>query len=101
MVVALQVTQGAAEAEDLRRRLEVVETELKMMLEGSGGQKGKERPMEGSCQLEEGRVSEGNTVQSQHSGRKKCRGEGLIMFILFLLKLADGDIFLLEQIASV
>lgn len=89
MVVALQVTQGAAEAEDLRRRLEVAETELKLMLEDSGGQKDKERPMEGSSQLEEGGVSEGETVQGQHSGRKKCRGEQLIMFILFLLKLAD------------
>lgn len=89
MVVALQVTQGAAEVEDLRKRLEVAETELKLMLEGSGGQSGKEKPMEGSCQLEEGRVSEGETIKSQHSGRKKCRGKQLIMFILFLLKLAD------------
>lgn len=73
------MTQGAAETEDLRRRLEVAETELKLVLEGSGGQKEAEKLTEGSCRSKEGRRSEGETVQSQRSGRKSRRGDEFIL----------------------
>lgn len=82
--MTLSVTQGAAE--DPSKRLEVTETELKLMLEVDAGQTDKERPMEGTCHLEEDRDSEGETLQRQRSGRKNCRGDQFITFVLFLLK---------------
>lgn len=78
------MTQGVAETEDLKRRLEVAETELKLVLEGSGGQKEAEELMEGSSRPKEGgraptNGEEGETVQSQRSGRKR-RGDESIFF---------------------
>ena len=70
-----------AEIEDLRRRLEVAETELKLVLEGSGGQKEAEELTEGSSGQKEGNGTpangaEGETVPtSQRSGRKSRRGD--------------------------
>lgn len=54
--------------------LEVTETELQLMLEVDAGQTDTERPMEGNCQLEEGRESEGETHQRQHMRKKNCKG---------------------------
>lgn len=76
-LLQLEVTRGVAEIEDLRRRLEVAETELKLVLEGSGGQKEVEELTEGSSGEKEDsgaptNGAEGETVHSQRSGRK-CR----------------------------
>ncbi|XP_069574417.1 zinc finger and SCAN domain-containing protein 22-like isoform X2 [Brachyistius frenatus] len=68
-LLQLEVTQGAAEIEDLRRRLE--ETELKLLLEGSRSQEEVEDLMEGGGGQMEGQRAEGETVRScQRSGRK-------------------------------
>lgn len=93
-VVTLSVTQCAAE--DPSKRLEVTETELKLMLEVDAGQTDKERPMEGNCQLEEDRDSEGETLQRQRSGRKNCRGDQFITFVLFLLKCCWNRIWIIN-----
>ena len=77
------MTQGAAETEDLRRRLEVAETELKLLLEGGGGQDEAEELTEGSSGPKEGRRTngaEGETVQSPRSGRKSRRGNYILYF---------------------
>lgn len=81
------MTQGVAEIEDLRRRLEVAETELKLVLEGSGGQKEAEELTEGGSGAKERRRTpangaEGETVQSQRSGRKSRRGDEFIFLTL-------------------
>lgn len=83
-VVTFSVTQGAAE--DPSKRLEVTETELKLMLEVDAGQTEQEKSMEGKYQVEEDRDSEGETLQRQHLGRMNCRGEQFITLVLFLLK---------------
>lgn len=68
-----------AQIDDLTRRLEVAETELKLVLEGSGGQKEVEELTEGgSGQMGERlpRSSRAETGQSgQRPGRKSLRGE--------------------------
>ena len=72
------MSQGASEIEALRRRLEVVETELKLVLEGNGGQ---EEPTEGGG--EQKRDGSALTVQSgRRSGRKSHRGVELILIKL-------------------
>ena len=73
------MSQGVAEVEDLRRKLEVAE--LKLVLEGTRGQKEVEELTEGGDTEKEGRAAsnngaEGETVQLSHrSGRKSRRGE--------------------------
>ncbi|TNN66100.1 Zinc finger protein 782 [Liparis tanakae] len=82
-LLQLEVTQGVAEIEELRRRLEVAQTELKVVLEGSGGQElaeeltnelteqsGGEKECEGAPAHGRGA---GETVRSQRSGRKSRR----------------------------
>lgn len=69
------MTQGAAEIEDLKRRLEVAETELKLALEGSGGQKDAEELTEGGSGQKEGRVDVEVVQLEQRSGRKSRRSE--------------------------
>lgn len=81
-----KVTHGAAEIEALRRKLEVVEMELKLVLEGSGDQEEEEAPTEGGAERIEERSNqsgraEGESVQSgQHSGRKRRRGEAFVFW---------------------
>lgn len=58
----------------------MAEKELKLVLEGSGSQKEAEELTEGGSSLKEGRrapakAAQGETVQSQRSGRKSRRGE--------------------------
>lgn len=82
--LSLQVTQGAADTEDMRRRLEAAETELKLALQGHRGPKEAEGQTEGGSRPEEGRRApsggaEGETVQSQRSGRKSRRGDEFIL----------------------
>ncbi|CAI5692744.1 unnamed protein product [Oreochromis niloticus] len=69
----LEVTQGVAEIEDLKRRLEVAETELKLALEGSRGQKDVEELTEGGSGQKEGRVDVEVVQLEQRSGRKSRR----------------------------
>lgn len=73
------MTQGAAETEELRKRLEVAEAELKLLLEGSGGQTEVERLTEGSCRSKEDRRSEVETVHSKRVGRKSLKGGEFIL----------------------
>nr|XP_020478897.1 gastrula zinc finger protein XlCGF26.1-like [Monopterus albus] len=69
-VPCLEVTEGVTEIGDLRRKLEVAETELKLVSEGSGGQ---EEVEEGGRRAPPNRA-EGESVRtSQHSVRKSCR----------------------------
>lgn len=87
--LSLQVTQGAAETEDMRRRLEAAETELKLALQGHRGPKEAEGQTEGGSRPEEGRRApsggaEGETVQSQRSGRKSRRGDEFILSLCCL-----------------
>ena len=85
------------EIEDLRRRLEVAETELKLVLEGSRGQKEVEEPAGGATRQREGRRAptngaEAETVQiSQHSGRKSRRGEGFVLLMFFFSTKHRGE----------
>lgn len=68
----LQVSQDVTEIEELRRRLERAETELKMVLESGQCQKEVEELMEGGS----GQNDRGDevTVQSvQRTGRKSSR----------------------------
>lgn len=68
------MSQGVEEITDLRRRLEVAEMELKVLLEGSRGQKEVEELTEGDGRHKEG--GEGTTVQThQRPGRKSHRGD--------------------------
>lgn len=83
VILTSQASQSAAETEDLRRRLEAAETELKLVLESYGGQKDVGKMTEESCRLKEGRCpstsgAEAECVQSGRSGRKSCRGEAFI-----------------------
>lgn len=72
------MSQGVAEIEDLRRRLDVAETELKLVLEGSGGQQEAEELTEGGSGQKEG--PDGESVQTnQRSGRKSRRGDEFIL----------------------
>lgn len=72
------VSQGVAEIEDLRRRLEVAEMELKLVLEGSRGQQEAQELTEGGGRHEEG--ADGTTVQThQRLGRKSHRGNEFIV----------------------
>lgn len=67
-----------AEIEDLRRRLEVAEMELKLVLDGSRSQKEAEDLTEGGSRQKEG--ADGTTVQtSQRPGRKSHRGDEFTM----------------------
>lgn len=86
------MSQGVAEIEDLRKRLEVAEAELKLVLEGSRGQNEAEELAEGGSRQKEGRRAptngaEGETVQTGHrSGRKSRRGDESCPFtVLFFL----------------
>lgn len=85
------MTQGAAETDDMRKRLEAAEAELKLMLEGSRGQEEVEAPTEGSCRSKEDRSApisggEGENAQSRRSGRKSRRGVEFILSICCYLK---------------
>lgn len=71
------MTQGAAETEDMRRKLEAAETELKLVLEGHRGPKEAEEQTEGGRPPSSG--AGGETVQSQRSGRKSRRGDEFIL----------------------
>ncbi|XP_008302107.1 uncharacterized protein LOC103373879 [Stegastes partitus] len=72
-MLQLEVTQGVAEMKDLRRRLEEAESELKLVLDGSGGRKEAEELTEGGGREKEAR-REGDAVEgSQRSGRKSRR----------------------------
>lgn len=70
-----------AEIEDLRKRLEVAETDLKLVLSGRGGQKEAEDLTQGGGgQTEDRRApvngAEEDSVQISHrSGRKSFRGD--------------------------
>lgn len=64
-----------AEIEDLKRRLEVAETALKLALEGSGRQKDVEELTEGGSGQKEGRVDVEVVQLEQRSGRKSRRSE--------------------------
>lgn len=81
----LQVTQDAAETEAMRRRLEVAESELKLALEGSRGQKEVDDLMEGSSSRLKADKKipatgvEEETVRKQRSARKRHRGEEFIL----------------------
>lgn len=94
------MTQGAVETEDLRRRLEVAEMELKLVLEGSRGQKEVEKLTVGSCRLE-GRSAPtsgagGGTVESQRSGRKSRRGDEFILCVF--LEMSMEKCFLIKYL---
>lgn len=49
----VQVAQGVAEGEDLRRRLDVAETELRLVLENSGAREDRAEDSQDSAQLRE------------------------------------------------
>lgn len=74
-----------AEIEDLRRRLEVAETKLRLVLQGSGGQtEEEEQTDDGSGEKESAGASAnhagGERVQtSKRSGRKSHRGGEFIL----------------------
>lgn len=59
------------------------------MLEVDAGQTDNESPMEGNCQLEEVRESEGETCQRQQLSRKNCKGDLFNIFCLADLVLKD------------
>lgn len=67
----LKVSQGAAEAAELKRKLEVVEMELKLVLEGNGGRGEAAERAERRSTPNGGGIGEG----VQRSGRKSRRGE--------------------------
>lgn len=80
------MSQGAAaENEDLKRRLEAAEGELRTVLEGSGGQEERGRETEGGAEPDSSRVSANGSssgeagaepVQTTHrTGRKSRRSE--------------------------
>lgn len=72
------MSQGAAQTEELRRRLEAAKTELRRLLDGCRRQKDVEKMMEGGCRSPATNGAEGEAVQSQHSERKSPRGEAFI-----------------------
>lgn len=75
------MSQGVAEIEDLRRRLEVAEMELKLVLEGSRVQKEVEiSTEESSVEKALTNGADEDAVQNSHrSGRKSHRG--LVFFL--------------------
>lgn len=90
-ILTHQVTHGAAETEDVRKRLEAAEAELKLMLEGSRGQEEVEALTEGSGRSKEVksapiRGGQGENTQSRRSGRKSRRGAEFILSICCYLK---------------
>lgn len=96
------MTQGAAETEDLKRRLEVAETELKLVLEGSRGQEEVEKLTAGSCRLE-GRSAPtggagGGTVESQRSARKSRRGDEFILCVFLEMSMEKWLVLLIPVI---
>ncbi|XP_029372815.1 oocyte zinc finger protein XlCOF22-like isoform X1 [Echeneis naucrates] len=75
----LEVSQGVAEIENLRRRVDAAEKELKVLLGGRKEQGEEEKQTEGGDGQEEDRRDPPNGVEevsiqiSHHSGRKSCR----------------------------
>lgn len=78
------MSQGAAQTEELRRRLEAAKTELQRLLDGCRRQKDVETLMEGGCRSPATNGAEGEAVQSQHSERKSPRGEAFIPPLTFI-----------------
>lgn len=77
------MSQGAAQTEELRRRLEAAKAELRRLLDGCRRQQDVERLMEGGCRGPAATGAEGEAVQSQLSERKSPRGEALIPPLTF------------------
>lgn len=99
------MTQGATETEDLRRRLEVAETELKLVLEASRGQKEVEKLTAGSCGSKEGRSAPtsgagAGTVQSLRSGRKSRRGDDIILCVFLKISVEKWLVLLIPVIQA-
>lgn len=77
------MSQGAAQIEELKRRLEAARMELQQLLDGCRRQKDVEKLMEGGCRSPATNGAEGEAVQSQHSERKSPRGEAFIPPLTF------------------
>lgn len=73
------MSQGAAQNEELRRRLEAAKTELKRLLDGCRRQKDVEMLVEERCTSPGTDGAEGGPAKSQYSERKSQRGN---LFIL-------------------
>lgn len=84
----LQVSQGVAEMDELRKRLEVAETELKLVLEGSRGRQEAE-------ELTEGGADGQSTRTHQRLGRKNRRGDESYFSTLLCFAYCKTDAVLL------
>lgn len=69
------MSQGAAQTEDLRRRLEAAKTELERLLDGCRGQRDVEMLTEERCTSPATNGAEGGPAKSQHSERRSQRGK--------------------------
>lgn len=79
MVLTSQMSQGAAQTDELRRRLEAAKTELKRLLGGCKRQKDVEMLIEDRCTSPATNGAEGGAAKSQHSERKSQRGNLFII----------------------
>lgn len=79
-----QMSQGAAQTEELRRSLEAAKTELRRLLDCCRRQKDVETLVEECCTSPAPNGAGGGAVKSQHSERKSQRGNLVIAGVISL-----------------
>lgn len=77
------MSQGAAQTDELSRRLEAAKTELKRLLGGCRRQTDVEMLIEDHCTSPATNGAEGGAAKSQHSERKSQRGNLFIILYSF------------------
>lgn len=77
------MSQGAAQTEELRRRLEAAKVELKRLLGGCRRQKDVEMLIEDRCASPATNGAEGGAAKSQHAERKSQRGSLFVILFSF------------------